>query len=70
MSTDLLDFQHDVIALALSPKCNLDGLTVSLLGVCVATRSPDYVLDLLFAVGAEVFSKTLPYKDRSLMPRC
>jgi len=34
--------------------------TVSLPGVCVATRSPHDGLDMVFAVRAQVFSETHP----------
>jgi hypothetical protein len=37
-----------------------DAATVPLLGISVSARFPDEVLDLLFAVGAPVFSKALP----------
>jgi len=38
--------------------------TVCLLGVWITTRFPDDALDLVFAVGAQVFSETWPYMDR------
>ena len=66
MSIDLRDFLRDVIALSL--KYDLHGLTVSLPGVSVATRFPDDVLDLVFAVGAQVFSEAVPVETRETAP--
>ena len=66
MSIDLRDFLRDVIALSL--KYDLHGLTVSLPGVSVATRFPDDVLDLVFAVGAQIFAEASPMETRATAP--
>jgi hypothetical protein len=43
--------------------------TIWLVGVCVATRFPDDVLDVLFAVGAQIFSKALPMETCEAAPK-
>ena len=40
-------------------------LRSALLNEVITTRFPDDALDLLFAVGAQIFSEAVPYMDRS-----
>jgi hypothetical protein len=43
--------------------------TTILFGFSITTRLPNDALDLLFAVGAQVFSKALPAKTREAAPQ-
>ena len=43
--------------------------TVWLVGVSVATRFPDDALDVLFTVGAQVFSETRPVETCEAAPQ-
>jgi len=43
--------------------------TLWLLGVCVAIRFPHHILDLLFAVGAQIFPEAAPVKTCETAPQ-